>query len=344
MRSSLCAKATDRALCLTVHSSMRSYCLNLAMTRTMELWIRKKQSATLFESHPISNFREMTLHELLGTVTLTICARRVIGLVLSRAALHLLGGKWVSSPLSLDNIILYYTIVDERPLFYFDKIFVSTRFSNPDLGSIRSYDDVPVSPLYGIHDLAVVLAKIELGENLARVDEKIGLSLQANPLALGKSLLKQCRLYSSSPPSTIEFCLDPSSFDDFEDLDQEALLVSRDFINAYYKGVIRPLEGWLIKNGWTWQQVNWLEPYVMDHNGICHVVQHAKSGEPFGKKQRLKIRENIRPALSIDPVHEMNNDLQIEWSGQPPGSVMDYGSLSSTVRDDQAWAPIFPDR
>ncbi|KIW24548.1 uncharacterized protein PV07_10257 [Cladophialophora immunda] len=336
LANSLRPKGTKQEMCLTVHSSMRDYCLNLAMTDTTGLWIRWKQSPTLFESHSISRCREMTLRELLGTVTLTICARRVIGLVLARAALHLLGGKWASSPLSLDNIILYHTIVDGRPLFYFDKIFVSTRFSEPGPGSTQSYDDVPVSPLYGIHDLAVVLAKIELGENLARVEEKIGLALEANPLALGKSLLKQCRLYSSSPPSTIEFCLDPSSFDDFEDLDQEELLVNRDFINAYYKGVIRPLEGWLIKYGWTWKQVNWHQPYVMDHNGICHFVQHAKSGEPFGKTQTLKIRENTRPTLSIDPVRETNNDLQIEWSGQPPGSVMDYGSLSSTVTYDRA--------
>ena len=324
-----------KPICQTKHYSDDGKYLSFMMTHDKQLCILERKAGTLLTSKGVSEVKEMTLRQILDTVVLTICAKRMIGLVLARTLLHLLGGKWVVSPITLNSISFYYATVGGKPLFFFDRAFLFTEFARGEDGS-ESSDGIRDSPLNAIQALGVILAKIELGENYSRAEDEQNLSrYSVNPLVPEEGLLQLCNSYSASPPSSIGFCLNPSSFGDYEGLDGDNLLKDRGFVSAYYRGVIRPLEGWLIKNNWSWKQVNWLETYAMDDKGICHIIGDLKAGS-IETRPHPTLTASTKPALILDPIRGLDDDVEVELSGQPPGCVMDYKDSTSTLPPGRA--------
>lgn len=315
------SRRQTNAVCQTKYSETQGLCLNLRITRGEGLLLHRKGPADLLSSDSISRVQEMTLIKLLTTVKLSIEAKRVIGLVLARTVLHLLGGKWIISPESLDNVSFYFTPdEDGKPILYFDQAFMPTKFrvrpsatpKSPD-GPTEELGNLPVSPVEGLLALGKALAKIELGEDYPRVERDHLLRFEVNPIAVRNKLLDQCMLHSALPPSSIRFCLNGSSLKEFENYERDDLLKSKDFINDYYKGVIRPLEGWLIKNNWSWDDVNRLESYKIVQGGICHLI----------RKPGPEPRKNSLPSLPVLVVNPegLDKEVRVLWSGQPPDEV-----------------------
>ena len=307
-----------------MYSHTRDYCLDFRVTHPKRIILNQRGTITLFSTDPDTKVQEITLSELLETVKLSIEAKRVIGLVLARTVLHLLGSKWVISPESLDNVSFYFTETDKdgKPLFHFDRPFMSTKFQVPSDATSESSDDLSNSPFGGLWALGMALGKIELGEEYSWIDREIFSRLRANPTAVQKSLVEQCKRYSALPPTAIEFCFG-ESLSDFEGCSREELLKDRGFIDRYYNGVIRPFEGWLIKNHWSWKEVNRLQTCGMDQGGICYLIRDINS-DNSDPASRPSQQRKYRPTLSLNPIHEPDEEVRVLWSGQPPGRVMDY--------------------
>lgn len=270
-------------------------------------------------------------------VSLTVCARRVIGLILARAILHLLGSRWVYQPISAENVTFYYTLVNGLPQFYFDKVFISTKFST-DCSNENSLaqQSIPKAPLPSLCDLAIILGKLELGEQFSRIDKDLNISrLCSNPVAIARVLLQECRKHVPSPATSIEGCLELSISKDFSEYGAEELLSDRNFVEVYYTQIIRPLEGWLLKNGWTTKQINSPETRFIDHDGICRVLTGSLS-HPKMRPPSCIPSMTYRLTPTLNPLQDLDEDPHVRWLGQPPGCAIDYQHCQSALSPERA--------
>lgn len=325
--------------CLTDHAMIRKFCLSFGVSRDRKLWISNRQHATILTE---PEMQEISLRDLLARFSLTICAKRVIGLILCRALLHLLGGKWAVSEalMTLDRISLYYTMVEDKVHVFFDKVLLSTEFLTHTHGSVCSddSDDIRDSPLQSLVSLAITLSKIELGGLFLHLEQSREYSLLAsNPLGMANFLLQECRQRSAMPPLAIQFCLDLCSrpHSQFHHLSSDQLLANTEFINMYYTNIIRPLEGWLIKNKWSWNQVNWqdsVDACVMRPNGMCYMINRSPEASHQATSAPV-LRGSRPPAVPIAPNGGMDMDsgMMLYATGMPAGCVMDYKTLPSPI-------------
>ena len=309
------------------------HCLDLVVRDDNSLRIYRRQRANL----AAAGLREMTLREMIDKVSLTVCARRVIGLILARAILHLLGSHWVYQPISTENITFYYALVNNRPQFHFDKVFIETKFapgcSNQDSSAQQP---IPMAPLPSICDLAIILGKLELGVLFSHIDEQLKISrLASNPVAVCRALLQVCREHVPSPSTSIEGCLELSISNDFSEYDAEELLSDRNFVEVYYNQIIRPLEGWLIKKGWTTKQVNSPETRFIDHDGICQVLTGSLSHPEMRPPSRIPSM-TYRLTPTLNPLQDLDEDPHVRWLGQPPGCAIDYQHCQSALSPERA--------
>ncbi|KAM7217251.1 Peptidase S8/S53 domain containing protein [Rhypophila decipiens] len=213
----------------------------------------------------------ISLQEIIDDIHLPIPVKRLLALALTRALLHLLGSNWVYHPLSTNCVyfrrILTDQCTDPYPNIDFDKILLSTR-----LRVTRTQGSPPRRAVDSIFDLAVILAKLELGQHLARVEKELR-RIQANPTAVAKILLEWCEQYSAHVPSTIKFCfqfLDLPSAGEYRRLEAPKLLSDREFVSEYYAKAIRPIEGCLIKAGWTLNQVKGKNHYPINRRAVYY--------------------------------------------------------------------------
>lgn len=279
----------------------------------------------------------ISLQQIIDKVHLPIAVKRLIALALTRALLHLLGTDWIYHPLSADRVYFRHTPghegTDGDPDIDFDNILLSTR-----LRVTQTADSPPRRAIDSIFDLAVILAKLELGEHFHRANEELR-DKQVNPTAVASTLLKWCGQYSEELPRTIQFCFQfpqQPSAGEYCRLGPRELLSRREFVNEYYKKAIRPIEGCLIKIGWTLKQVNGLMDYPINRRAIYYRAQSYGGvivPRPTAPSRPLVI---TTPAFQLAPSQEYNADFQIPWSGQPPGCVMDCYTSHSTLPAESA--------
>ncbi|OAQ72106.1 subtilase family domain-containing protein [Pochonia chlamydosporia 170] len=225
--------------------------------------------------------RECTLRQLLKTVELTVDAKRMIELILCRAALHLVGTRWASSPMTLDTVSVFYRLDDEgTPVFFLDKLFLSMEPGKLMVQPKRS-EDILAPSLDEVQALGIVLAQIELGEKpdqVVRCEQEHMQSPQDIKLPVDRSkLAERLRMaYEKDDVSnrlaSVGFCL---AVEDQAEQDMD-VLQRQSFDQWFYERAIEPLERFFIKSGWTWEQVNWAEPHAINMNDVYRLLKGSK--------------------------------------------------------------------
>ncbi|KAJ5938120.1 hypothetical protein N7454_004462 [Penicillium verhagenii] len=160
------------------------------------------------------------------------------------------------------------------PYPLFDKVFIGTEFGTmPDRPRSTGYK---VHPFPTILALGIVLIELELGEDLADIqDEPSFTAIKNKPYYVAQYLLKEFMKrfnLDSGLLRAVKFCIDRTSFAHFELLSTDTLLLNQAFVDTYYNSIVRPLEQDLVKGAhWTWEQVDQLTPPSLVETGICKV-------------------------------------------------------------------------
>ncbi|KAJ5915597.1 hypothetical protein N7466_011530 [Penicillium verhagenii] len=188
---------------------------------------------------------------------------------------------------------------NDLPNPLFDKVFIGTEFGTES--------DQPRSTGYKVHPfptilaLGIVLIELELGEDLADIqDEHSFASIKHKPYYVAQYLLKEVMKrfnLDSGLLRAAKFCIDRASFAHFEPLSTDTLLLNQDFVDTYYNSIVRPLEQDLVKGAfWTWEQVDQLTPPSLVQTGICKVF----TKNPVRKRHGETLGFNTRRVLNGD--------------------------------------------
>ncbi|KAK9860158.1 hypothetical protein MYU51_010489 [Penicillium brevicompactum] len=262
--------------CLIMHDDQsRSVCLYLTTDGENRLRDRERLARPLEVILEGEIYIEMSLTKLQSLIKPTYAAKRVMGVTLARCILHLFEGPWLSECMSIDDIYVFCKVQNEQPYPQFDKVFIATKFGpNDDPGTqSRGYK---IHPFPTILALGIILLEIELGEDILDIKSDPSFFAKTQkPFYVAQHLLKEYQKrfnLDSGLVSAVTFCIDRASFAQFDTLDSEALLSNQQFIDIYYKRIVRPLEQDLVSGAhWTWDQVEQLESPSFPDAGICKV-------------------------------------------------------------------------
>ncbi|CRG86142.1 hypothetical protein PISL3812_03145 [Talaromyces islandicus] len=302
-------------VCLIAYEDSRSVCLHLAVDDQNLLLDQQKLAQPLEVFMPEDDYVEHDLGQLLEHIRPTYAAKRVMGVILARAILHLFEGPWVSRSMSIGDIFVYCKMQNDQPYPLFDKVFVSTKFGGENLPKDSAYN---VHPFPTILALGIVLTEIELGEDLADLYKNPAFdSLRRRPFDLAKRLLKECELrlhLESGLIRAVKSCTDRTSLASFANSNSSVLFSNPDFVAAYYTKIIRPLEEDLVQGAnWTWDEVNWLKRRDLDSEGILKMKTErsgpAERGQSFlhNRYVRSSVR-SLRPV--VEKISEHTNSAQ----------------------------------
>ncbi|KAL2785821.1 hypothetical protein BJX66DRAFT_329025 [Aspergillus keveii] len=302
---------TTTLVCQVNHEDSRLMCLYLAKDESNRLWPQPlgQPPETL---QPDEQYVEQTLGDLLDIVKPTYAAKRVLGVILARSFLHLLGGPWIPRSFCIDDISLFCHLKGDKPYPLFDKIFLSTNFAMGQRSGIESKQrsSFSVHPFPPILALGIILTEIELGDDLAELYRDPAVArLKSRPYELAKCLLRECQrgFHESGLLRAVKFCTERESFLRFANTSIDALFSNQDFVNAFYRGAVRPLEQDLVAGAkWTWEEVKWLERAKFDDEGVCRIItdSQAKKRTSFdgtGLSRLTALSEHGSSSLTSEP-------------------------------------------
>ncbi|KAL3447675.1 purine and uridine phosphorylase [Aspergillus insuetus] len=294
-------------VCQVNHEDSRLMCLHLATDENNVLWpLPLGQPPEALQ--PDERYIEQSLGNLLDVVKPTYAAKRVLGVILARSFLHLLGGPWIPRSFCIDDISLFCHLKGDKPYPLFDKVFLSTNFATAHSSGLESKQrsSFSVHPFPPILALGIILTEIELGDDLAELYRDPAVArLKSRPYELAKCLLRECQrgFHESGLLRAVKFCTERESFLPFANTSIDALFSNQEFVNAFYRGAVRPLEQDLVAGAkWTWEEVKWLEKAKFDDEGVCRIItdSQAKKRTPLdGDKRQVQPTANAyAPALS----------------------------------------------
>ncbi|KAL3477430.1 purine and uridine phosphorylase [Aspergillus californicus] len=289
LQSSGTTGETDTLLCQVSHEDSRLVCLHLAKDANNRLWPQSlgQPPETL---HPDEQYIEQTLGNLLHVIKPTYAAKRVLGVILARSFLHLLGGPWIPRSFCIDDILLFCRVEADRPYPLFDKIFLSTTFGQSASSEAKQRSSFSVHPFPAILALGIILTEIELGDDLPELyRDPILARLKNRPFELAKYLLRECsrRFHDSGLLRAVKFCTERESFLRFANTSIDSLFSNQEFVNAFYLGAVRPLEQDLVTGAkWTWAEVQWLQRANSDDEGVCKIITKFQTEAPYERQQR----------------------------------------------------------
>ncbi|KAJ0421435.1 hypothetical protein BJY00DRAFT_108859 [Aspergillus carlsbadensis] len=300
---------TQSLVCQVNHEDSRLMCLYLATDESNRLWPQPLgQPPEALQ--PDEQYVEQTLGNLLDIVKPTYAAKRVLGVILARSFLHLLGGPWIPRSFCIDDISLFCHLKGDKPYPLFDKVFLSTNFATTHRSGVESKQrsSFSVHPFPPILALGIILTEIELGDDLAELYTDPALTkLRNRPYELAKCLSRECqrRFHESGLLRAVKFCTERESFLRFANTSIDSLFSNQEFVNAFYLGAVRPLEQDLVAGAkWTWEEVKWLERAKFDDEGVCRIITDspAKKRTVLGGDERQERRTAAcAPGLSRLP-------------------------------------------
>ncbi|KAL4779145.1 hypothetical protein BJX76DRAFT_341587 [Aspergillus varians] len=301
LNSSSITRRSTTLVCQVDHEDTRLICLQLAKDENNKLWPQPlgQPPETL---QPDETYTEQSLGQLLSIVKPTYAAKRVLGVILARSFLHLLGGPWIPRSFRIDDISVFCRLDGDRPLPLFDKVFLSTSFGQSQSSKIRPRNLFSVHPFPTILALGIILTEIELGDDLTEFYSNPGLArlLRDRPFELAKHLLRECqrRFHESGLLRAVKFCIERESFLRFANTSIETLFSNQEFVNSFYLGAVRPLEQDLVSGAkWTWEEVKWLQKEKFDEEGISWINSKLQV-DPSICRQR---QEQGRPKAPARP-------------------------------------------
>jgi nucleoside phosphorylase len=269
-------------------------CLHLAKDDSNRLWPQPLGHPPE-ALQPDEQYVEQSLGDLLDIVKPTYAAKRVLGVVLARSFLHLLGGPWIPRSFCIDDISLFCHLKGDKPYPLFDKVFLSTNFASVHRSDVESKQrsSFSVHPFPPILALGIILTEIELGDDLSELyDDPTLARLKGRPYELAKCLLRECqrRFHESGLLRAVKFCIERESFLGFASTRIDSLFSDQQFINTFYLGAVRPLEQDLVAGAkWSWEEVKWLERAKFDDEGVCKIIANLP------KKTRTLLDDVKRP-------------------------------------------------
>ncbi|KAL2855690.1 purine and uridine phosphorylase [Aspergillus pseudodeflectus] len=268
---------TGTLVCQVNHEDSRLMCLQLAKDENNVLWpLPLGQPPEALQ--PDERYIEQSLGTLLDVVKPTYAAKRVLGVILARSFLHLLGGPWIPRSFCIDDISLFCHLKGDKPYPMFDRVFLSTNFATfPRSGvEAKQRSSFSVHPFPPILALGIILTEIELGDDLTQLYSDPAVArLKSRPYELAKCLLRECQrgFHESGLLRAVKFCTERESFLRFANSSIDALFSNQEFVNAFYRGAVRPLEQDLVAGAkWTWEEVKWLERAKFDDEGVCRII------------------------------------------------------------------------
>ncbi|PWY85556.1 purine and uridine phosphorylase [Aspergillus eucalypticola CBS 122712] len=314
--------------CLVDHEASKDVCLQLTKDDNNRLWgLELGQPLEVLQLEEECAERSLeSLRKLLEIVKPTYAAKRVLGLVLTRSLLHLLEGPWVNSYLSIDDIFVFCKVQNGYPCPLFDRVFLSTAFKAIDS---ESSPQASRRPPYSIHPfptilaLGIALAEMELGDELVDIYGQPSFAgLRNKPSRLAKKLWEECERrfhLGTGLMRAVKFCTDQTSFLRFADMGKETVFTDSEFVDAYYRKAIRPLEEDLVNGAkWTWDEVNWLKRRDLGDQGVCKIIK-SKNYPPLN-----------------DSTHRIRNTEQ-KWSKSPghASSLLAISEVNGSMEDFQ---------
>jgi hypothetical protein len=221
-------------------------------------------------------YSELSLRQLFESIEPTYPAKLVLELILARALLHLFDSQWAGSDLSMESISVLCRIERQEPYPFFDKTFISTRFGR-GMPSQRGRSNRFSHPFPSILSLGILMAQIELGEDMASILNRLPPNeIARKPIAVAKGLLGKCKKRLPSDTGvlrSIGFCVEKESFAKFSNKPSIKPHENASFIEYCYTKIVRPLEEDLVKGAkWSWDEVNWLKPRQLDDSGIFKII------------------------------------------------------------------------
>jgi hypothetical protein len=153
-RPFLCRTAADWSSMMSEESSLvcqvdyeetRLICLRLAKDGHNRLWPQPLGEPPEI-LQPDETYTEQSLGQLLNIVKPTYAAKRVLGVILARSFLHLLGGPWILRSFCIDDISVFCRLDRDRPYPIFDKVFLSTNSGQPSDSASRPRNVFSVHP------------------------------------------------------------------------------------------------------------------------------------------------------------------------------------------------------
>ncbi|KAJ5341807.1 hypothetical protein N7541_010931 [Penicillium brevicompactum] len=322
-----------------MHDQSRSVCLYLTTDGENRLWDKQRLARPLEVILEGESYIEMNLTELQAIIKPTYAAKRVMGVTLARCILHLFEGPWLSEGMSIDDIYVYCKVQNEQPYPQFDKVFIATKFGLDHDPSTqpRGYK---IHPFPTILALGIILLEIELGEDILDIkSDPVFVSKRHKPFYVAQYLLKEIRKrfnLDSGLFSAVTFCIDRASFAQFDTLDSEALLSNQQFIDTYYKRIVRPLEQDLVNGAhWTWDQVEQLQSPSFADAGICKVFTKGA-----GEIPRVRLSDDLVQNEALDSVAKTPETLKHppirNLPRNPPMPVLEEHRVTScqTSEDD----------
>lgn len=303
--------------CLIMHDDQsRSVCLYLTTDGENQLWDKQRLARPLEVILEGESYIEMSLTELQAIIKPTYAAKRVMGVTLARCILHLFEGPWLNEGMSIDDIYVYCKVQNDQPYPQFDKVFIATKFG-PDYNPGSQSRGYKIHPFPTILALGIILLEIELGEDILDIkNDPLYASKRHKPFYVAQHLLKEFRKrfnLDSGLVNAVTFCIDCASLAHFDTLNSEDLLSNQQFIDTYYKKIVRPLEQDLVNGAhWTWDQVEQLQSPSFADAGICKVftkgaveLPRIRLGEDRARYTPLSLIEES-PRISKDQtIHDL---------------------------------------
>ncbi|KAL5042125.1 hypothetical protein BDW71DRAFT_200853 [Aspergillus fruticulosus] len=322
---------SDTLVCQVNFEDSRFICLRLANDERNTLWPQPLGEPTeTFQAD--DQYVEQSLRSLLSTVKPTYAAKRVLGVILARSFLHLLGGPWIPRSFCIDDISLFCRVDGERPYPFFDKVFLSTCFGPPSSAAPGQRRAFSVHPFPTILALGIILTEIELGDDLTELySDPTVARLKSRPFELAKHLLRECqrRFHESGLLRTVKFCIERESFLRFANTSMDSLFSNQEFVNAFYMGAVRPLEQDLVSGAkWTWEEVRWLEPAKFDDEGVCRIITQLSTH----KSPLVEVYERrVRPHSSSHMPAVPRSVTTLSQQGSRPFARSNPRSLSAPL-------------
>jgi nucleoside phosphorylase len=327
-------------VCQVDYEETRLICLRLAKDGHNRLWPQPLGEPPEI-LQPDETYTEQSLGQLLNIVKPTYAAKRVLGVILARSFLHLLGGPWILRSFCIDDISVFCRLDRDRPYPLFDKVFLSTNFGQPSDSASRPRNVFSVHPFPTILALGIILTEIELGDDLTELYRNPELAkLRKNrPLELARYLLRECerRFHESGLFRAVKFCIERESFLPFSNTSIESLFAKEAFVNAFYVGAVRPLEQDLVTGAkWTWDEVKWLKRAKFDDEGVCKIVAKLQLEESRSVASH-QLQERASNPTSLAKLSEDSDSLSVRsiqkpWQDRQLGAP--YASRTRVGRDE----------
>ncbi|KAL4884463.1 hypothetical protein BJY04DRAFT_215430 [Aspergillus karnatakaensis] len=229
-------------LCQVYNEDSRPVCLHLTRDENNRLWpqLLAHPPETV---KPDQEYDEHSLGKLLQIVKPSYASKRVLGVIIARSFLHLLGGPWIPWSFCIDDISMFCRVEDHQMYPLFDKF--------------------NVHPFPAILALGITLTEIELGDDLTNLyKDPMVAKLKNRPFGLAKCLLQECqrRFHESGLLRAVRFCIERESFLQFANTSIDALFSKRDFVDTFYLSAV-------VGKG------------KIDEEGICKVITKLQVDE-----------------------------------------------------------------